>query len=117
MRKPGAQSHIWHVSAMVIQRRTGKFHDLTFLKTRLKNEFFLPPDDFDRSHGIETRLSIWRKRLPLNSDSTGYQAIPAEVFAKAAAYLPKGRMFIDIGCGKGRTLIMAMRWTSARCGC
>jgi SAM-dependent methyltransferase len=76
---------------------------------RIYQEFFIR-DDFDRIHGTETSLLVHRWRLGLGSAAQRYQATPPEVFARACQSLPpeaKSYPFIDLGCGKGRVLLMA----------
>jgi SAM-dependent methyltransferase len=76
---------------------------------RIRDEFFVR-DDFDRIHGTETSLLVHRWRLGIGSTAQRYQATSPEVFARACQFLPseaKTYPFFDLGCGKGRVLIMA----------
>jgi SAM-dependent methyltransferase len=76
---------------------------------RIRSEFFIR-DDFDRIHGTETCRRVHRWRLDIDSAAQGYQATSPEVFARACQFLPseaKAYPFFDLGCGKGRVLIMA----------
>jgi SAM-dependent methyltransferase len=69
----------------------------------------------DRSFGIETRRTIGLDGLELSSarhaDSVLYQATPYPAIRKAIASLPPvplgGYTFVDLGCGKGRALVVA----------
>jgi SAM-dependent methyltransferase len=73
-------------------------------------------DGFDRTHGTETSGDISLKRLgilrPLARFGVRYQPIEPGVFRSALRALPSkiapGEFsFIDLGCGKGRALILA----------
>jgi SAM-dependent methyltransferase len=75
---------------------------------RIRRECFAPPDEFDRQYGIETRLPVCRMRLRSNSDSSDYEAIHPALFDRALPYVPR-HTFIDLGCGKGRALVLAHR--------
>ena len=75
----------------------------------IRNEFFLR-DDFDKAHGTETCRQVPRWRLGTDSTAVRYQAADPKVFAQACQFLPpeaKTYPFFDLGCGKGRVLIMA----------
>jgi predicted RNA methylase len=86
--------------------RKSKAAMLPLLLARLRCEWLAPPDDFDKTVGVETRLTVWRKRLPLKSDSTDYEAVNPALFARSMPYVPRAT-FVDLGCGKGRALILA----------
>lgn len=73
---------------------------------RIRKEWFAAPDDFDKRFGVETRLMVWRKRLSDKADSTDYEAVSSNLFHRAIACVPRNT-FIDLGCGKGRALILA----------
>jgi SAM-dependent methyltransferase len=77
-----------------------------FLLTRIRDEFLPRPDEFDREFGIETSKTVWRKRLWLRKDSHGYQATSPEFVRRAFTYVPRFT-FVDLGCGKGRVLVLA----------
>lgn len=66
---------------------------------------FEKPDEFDRLHGTDT------SRFEYPNVSYGrYQAIAVTVFHDLMTHLPLPRerfTFIDLGCGKGRALILA----------
>lgn len=79
---------------------------LRFIVSRIRNEFFAPPDEFDREFGIETRKTVWRRRLNVGKGNRGYQTVSPELFRQAASLVPR-HTFIDLGCGKGRILILA----------
>ena len=82
---------------------------LRLVYTRIRDEFFIR-DDFDRIHGTETSRRVHRWRLHIGSMAQSYQATAPEVFARACQILPpqaKAYPFFDLGCGKGRVLIMA----------
>ena len=73
-----------------------------------------PPDQFDLTHGTDTTriVDLWRLSIPYETVSAGqrYQAVDPERLEEALAYLPidfREFTFIDLGCGKGRALIMA----------
>ena len=66
--------------------------------------------DFDKRYGVETEGEIHKSELHLNPDSLGYYATRPHLIESLLAKLPIDRSkftFIDIGCGKGRPLIVA----------
>ena len=76
---------------------------------KIRNEFFIK-DDFDRIHGTDTSRHISRWRLGIGRTAIHYQATEPDVFAQACQALPSNARsfpFFDLGCGKGRVLIMA----------
>lgn len=73
---------------------------------RIRREWFAFPDEFDRKFGVETRLNVGLRRLRSKSDSVGYEAIHPLLFARALPFVPR-HTFVDLGCGKGRALILA----------
>jgi SAM-dependent methyltransferase len=79
---------------------------LRVLLHRIRIEWLAPPDEFDRTYRVETRLTVWRKRLPAKPDSEDYEAVNPALFARALPHVPRVT-FVDLGCGKGRALILA----------
>jgi SAM-dependent methyltransferase len=73
---------------------------------KICREFFTPPDAFDRKYGIETRRTVWRKRVSILGDNVNYEPVDLELFAHGIASVPRVT-FVDLGCGKGRALILA----------
>src|SRR5713226_561215 len=73
---------------------------------KILREFFSPPDAFDRKYGIETRRTVWRKRVSIMGDNVNYEPVDLELFAHGIAFVPRVT-FVDLGCGKGRALILA----------
>ena len=78
---------------------------------------------FDARHGVETSGLIWGERLGGAGDrgedrasrfwATGYYGISPSVFGQAMERLGLewGRYtFVDVGCGKGRALLLATRY-------
>ncbi|HET9086661.1 MAG TPA: class I SAM-dependent methyltransferase, partial [Acidobacteriaceae bacterium] len=72
---------------------------------------------FDTLHGVDTSGLIWGEDLKSSHPDTywasGYYAISPSVFWKAMERLnlPWERFtFIDVGCGKGRALLLAQRY-------
>lgn len=69
------------------------------------------PDEFDRARGVNTsgRMSpLWMGRSP--AQSVGYGAVDPGDFKLAMQGLPVGAAampFVDMGCGKGRAMILA----------
>jgi SAM-dependent methyltransferase len=72
---------------------------------RVHLEWFARPDEFDKKYRIETRHTVWRKRLA-GKDTEDYEAVSPILFSRAIACVPRNT-FIDLGCGKGRALILA----------
>lgn len=64
---------------------------------------------FDRVLGVDT---AGVGSVPLDVDAVRYQATAPEAFARAFEVLdadPASATFIDLGCGKGRTLLLAQQ--------
>jgi SAM-dependent methyltransferase len=78
---------------------------------RLRDEFFPPKDDFDSSLGVTTAgiVSLRRLRIASPHKATGirYQPVDPATFRNAIQYVPRSVPFVDLGCGKGRALILA----------
>jgi SAM-dependent methyltransferase len=74
--------------------------------------------EFDWQYGVDTSGLVWGEDLKTGSSSdawnTAYYAIPPSVFHHVMAQLPetllKGATFIDLGCGKGRALLLASEY-------
>ena len=73
-----------------------------------------PPDSFDLTHGTDTTriVDLWHLSIPYQTARVGerYQAVDPARLEEALAHLPidfREFTFIDLGCGKGRALIMA----------
>ena len=80
--------------------------------TTIRNEYFLR-DEFDKSRGTETCRDVSRWRLGTDNTSSRYAASSPEVFTQACQFLPpeaKTYSFLDLGCGKGRALILAQEY-------
>lgn len=75
---------------------------------------------FDVRHRTSTRTSVKLDDLSINSankaSGVGYQPSPPILFHRLMAHvdLPRDSVFVDLGCGKGRTLLMASRYPFAR---
>ncbi len=95
------------------------------LNNALKNIYWVarrkvrsrPIDQFDVLHGTETsrEVSLWQLTIPHPDAKLGshYEATSPELFLKACSFLPPAAVdfsFIDIGCGKGRVLILAKEY-------
>jgi SAM-dependent methyltransferase len=79
---------------------------------RLKEELLPSRHAFDCVRGTDTSGTVALKRLRIASDNksagTSYQATSPEVFQQAMSSIPvDGYTFIDLGCGKGRILLLA----------
>lgn len=70
---------------------------------------------FDRVHGVTTAGRVPVERLVKRGELTWpetseYQPVPAALFRAALAAVPetaRAGAFVDLGCGKGRALVMA----------
>jgi SAM-dependent methyltransferase len=89
----------------VTARRSNKSALVRAILHRIYMEWLARPDEFDRKYGVETRHTVWRKRLA-GEDSEDYQAVSPWLFSRVIPYVPRAT-FIDLGCGKGRALILA----------
>jgi SAM-dependent methyltransferase len=81
--------------------------------SRLRLEFFPAPDKFDREAGTKTVGTVMLRRLRIRSPNKSvgvrYEPVDPVTFAQAIRYIPKTGTFVDLGCGKGRALILAHR--------
>lgn len=91
--------------------------NLSQLARRVRDEFFPAKDSFDKERGTNTsgRVSRFRMYAPFaaRKKGTGYQAITETEFAEAMRVLPpdvRNHTFIDLGCGKGRALLLAKEY-------
>lgn len=73
-------------------------------------------DDFDRRHGTDTCdiQLLWKFEIDSPNARFGarYQATDEQELADAVSFLhepPQNFTFIDLGCGKGRTLLVASK--------
>jgi SAM-dependent methyltransferase len=89
----------------IVAQRNNKSGAIRAALHRIRTEWLAPPDEFDRKFGVETRHTVWRKRLT-GRDSEDYEAVSPLLFSRAISYVPR-TTFIDLGCGKGRALILA----------
>jgi SAM-dependent methyltransferase len=73
----------------------------------------LPPDPIDRQYGIETSRRVPRRALASgakeDAHSAGYLGCAPSIVRKALDQIgiEPGMTFVDIGCGKGRVLVVA----------
>ena len=81
---------------------------------RLMDEFWPAADNFDLARGVNTSGRVWHFRLdiPFRSrrEAVTYQPVDPQVFVEAMKWLPleaHGWPFVDLGCGKGRGLLLA----------
>ena len=73
-------------------------------------------DDFDRRHGTDTSNIelLWKFKIDSPNARFGarYQATDEQMLVDAVSFLPEPPQsftFIDLGCGKGRTLLVASK--------
>jgi SAM-dependent methyltransferase len=77
--------------------------------------------EFDCQYGVDTSGLVWSVDLKTGSRNdawnTAYYAIPPSVFHRVMARVPesflRGTTFIDLGCGKGRALLLASEYRFA----
>jgi SAM-dependent methyltransferase len=80
---------------------------------RVRQELFPPKDEFDRIHGTNTSgiTSLRRLRIasPNKAEGVRHQAVDPDLFRKGVKRVPgpAGFAFVDLGCGKGRGLLLA----------
>ena len=78
--------------------------------------------EFDRRYGVDTSGLVWADELKTGNSNdawnTAYYAIPPSVFSRVMAQLPEsfvaGATFVDLGCGKGRALLLASEYPFAQ---
>jgi SAM-dependent methyltransferase len=78
------------------------------LVQHFREEFFPVADRFDRERGVQTSgvKSVFLKRLLTGREYRRYQGVDEEWFREAVEDLPRWT-FIDVGCGRGKALILA----------
>ena len=71
-------------------------------------------DPFDRKHRVDTvrQVPLWRLNISSPNAEFGvkYQTVDPDIFKEAVSFVPNSPtdyVFLDLGCGKGRTLILA----------
>ncbi len=75
---------------------------------------------FDRRHGTDTSGTVAEARLSEDPETVAHAVFYAgsqpSVMRRAFAALPdvRGATFLDLGCGKGRGLLVASEWPFAR---
>lgn len=78
---------------------------------RLREEFFPARHPLDKQLGVDTSGKVSLRRLVIHSANKAagvhYGPVDPERFAHAMRYVPKDLAFVDLGCGKGRALILA----------
>lgn len=78
---------------------------------RLKSELFPPADEFDVKRGVRTsgvKSLFWRRIASgRRKDTVRYQPVNESFFQEAVRCTPRNWTFVDLGCGKGRALILA----------
>jgi len=96
-----------------LRRRVPAADPITWLPTAVH--------EFDRQYGVDTSGLVWSVDLntgsPNDAWNTAYYAIPPSVFHRVMAQVPesflRGTTFIDLGCGKGRALLLASEYPFA----
>jgi SAM-dependent methyltransferase len=102
------------------------------LKKKLRRAPQTPPDtvtwlptaehEFDRRYGVDTSGLVWSVDLKTGSRSdawnTAYYGIGPSVFHRVMAQVPESLVrtatFIDLGCGKGRAVLLASEYPFAQ---
>jgi SAM-dependent methyltransferase len=102
------------------------------LKKRLRRRSRAPEDsvtwlptaehEFDRRYGVDTSGLVWSVDLRTGSRSdawnTAYYGIGPSVFHRVMAQVPESLLktstFIDLGCGKGRAVLLASEYPFAQ---
>jgi predicted RNA methylase len=83
---------------------------------RIRDEFFPSKDAFDLVTGCETSGLVSRQRLRVNAvDGGRYQPVDPSQFHAAMGHLRAREdlsefTFVDLGCGKGRAMILAREY-------
>ncbi|HXW56431.1 MAG TPA: class I SAM-dependent methyltransferase [Candidatus Cybelea sp.] len=92
------------------------FQHLRWLRSKRQRD-----REFDRISGMNTRGLVGLWRLGIRSDNVRhgyrYQAIDAEILRRALQGLGRAFhdfVFIDLGCGKGRALLIASKFGFSR---
>jgi SAM-dependent methyltransferase len=78
--------------------------------------------EFDRRYGVDTSGLVWSVDLKTGSRSdawnTAYYGIGPSVFHRVMAQVPESLLrratFIDLGCGKGRAVLLASEYPFAQ---
>jgi|SRR5579872_5785089 len=85
---------------------------------RLRQELLPTRDAFDRRFNVSTSgfASLCRLRIASKNKGNGfrYEAVDPKIFKDAIQYVPKSLPFVDLGCGKGRALILAHEYGFSR---
>ena len=87
---------------------TGETMTLRHLVWRLREEFYPERHPYDELTGCDTSGMIHRRRLAAESED--YQPVDPDIFRACLAHIREELSrftFVDIGCGKGRALLLA----------
>jgi SAM-dependent methyltransferase len=116
-------NHGWTATAQSVRDRLKRE-----MKARLRPAMFAPMNSltwqptaehaFDREYGVDTSGLIWGDELKTGSRNdawnTAYYGIGPSVFHRVMAQVPEDLLrtacFIDLGCGKGRALLLATHY-------
>ncbi len=88
---------------------------LRHLVWRLREEFYPEKHPFDYLTGCDTSGMVHRHRIAAESED--YQAIDPDIFRACLAHIREDLSrftFIDLGCGKGRPLLLAEEYNFRR---
>ncbi|HEX9199982.1 MAG TPA: class I SAM-dependent methyltransferase [Acidobacteriaceae bacterium] len=117
----GAIAHSWQRLARSLRNHgIGGTFDRAFRKAPVapRPATPLPPDPFDLTHGTDTGGYISGANFAAISLSalytTAYHGTPSTAFTQSLEHLPikpEDFTFIDLGCGKGRALMVAAQFS------
>jgi SAM-dependent methyltransferase len=93
---------------------TAPFRFICEYRAAKKDYKSVPPDAFDLAHQVETSQRVHHSDLKTESPNwvygVGYWPTSTELVGEILAFLPirhEQFTFVDLGCGKGRVLLMA----------
>jgi SAM-dependent methyltransferase len=95
---------------LYIVRRDGLIR-ATGIAARAAFRSTTPPDEFDSKHGTDTAKEVPLWKLSINSPNlqlgVNYQTLRPEFVTRLLSLVPPQLPLVDLGCGKGRILIIA----------
>lgn len=115
-------NHGWGAAVRTARDRLNAKLHRTASRTEATTWLPTAEHEFDRKYGVDTSGLVWGLDLKTGSPSdlwnTAYYGIGPSVFHRVMAHVPEPLQcestFIDLGCGKGRAVLLASQYPFVR---